>query len=524
MTRTHASFLVPLLVLGLAAPLDTSAAPRGTPSAAAAPRQFPGAITDINLLDGNERLRRAHVDRSPEMTALVTSALRGYAEGTASRDPLGKAIAKSMNKTRGGKAIAKRILARIDALTADQRTAAFAGKSDRGSVSVEALGTTAAGAAGVFAGVGIKPPDTLPAVGLKPPNTLALELTGVKATEIADADGSDELLAMTTIVRIGGDKKFIVETTASPQSGALTGLAAGDIDPLDQSVYSGAGASTFVATAVFEVDGDDAAIREEFLAMAALAQPLAEQLATAADDTTTRLNRFAFALDYTIGLLAVSRPTTWPAGVLQKSVVDLGQLWATPPATAGAVPWKLAHVHDLPTGHYTVYFDVPAPANLQPNLKVKIVRVESLDPESGGDDLTLWAGIGDDGLNKTVAENKNVHNVNWTVQRKVNTQKIQITLGAYEHNPPKPYGYASGPQGIPVPCGDPPGPMSHAPCPATIRDLDVDPGSPLAEAKLWIEPTTGAITGAASGNVGDTLTITGDDEPRAKFKIVITID
>jgi len=27
-----------------------------------------------------------------------------------------------------------------------------------------------------------------------------------------------------------------------------------------------------------------------------------------------------------------------------------------------------------------------------------------------------------------------------------------------------------------------------------------------------------------NGNLGDTLTITGDDQPRAKFKVVITIE
>jgi len=42
-------------------------------------------------------------------------------------------------------------------------------------------------------------------------------------------------------------------------------------------------ADLFLATAVFEADDDDVALREEYLAMVALAKPLAEQLVNPGD-------------------------------------------------------------------------------------------------------------------------------------------------------------------------------------------------------------------------------------------------
>jgi len=476
------------------------------------------------MLDGSERLRRTPVHRSPAMTALVAAALRGFADGTATKDPLGKAIARSLNKVRGGKAVAKRIVARIDALTPDARAHAFAGKADRGVVTGAALDVAMASAGSVFAGVGIKPPDTLPAEAAVLPSTFEMSLTGVKATETSDPDGSDELLAMSTFVRVDAANNFVIDTIGTPQSGTVTGLAAGDIDPLDRSLYSGANGSAFLATAVFEADDDDVALREEYLAMVALAKPLAEQLVNPGDTTGTRLGRFAFAMDYTIGLLAISNPTRWPAGVLQKSMVGLGTLWATPAATAGAVPWKLAHVHDLPSGHYTLYFDVPAPPIVLPNVKVKITRLESLDPESGGDDLTLSTTIADESLTKTLPGNKSVHNPSWTVQRKVNAGQILIKIGAEDFDAGADYGTVGGGLGGSVPCGDPPGPAEHSPCPDSYDALDLDPIDVYWKARLTLDIATGKITGAAIGNVGETLMMTGDDAHRGKLKVVITVD
>lgn len=521
MTHRLAPVLVPLLLLGFTAPADRE------PVGQSHPRSFrpaAGANVDLSALDGSERLRRAPVHRSPAMTALVTAALRRFADGTMTKDPLEKAIAQSLNKTRSGKAVAKRIVARIDALTPDARANAFAGKNDRGVVTGAALVVAMASAGSVFAGVGIKPPDTLPAEAAVLPSTFELSITGVQATETSDPDGNDELLAMSTFVRVNAENNFVVDTIATPQSGTITGLAAGDIDPLDRSLYSGANAYGFLATAVFEADDDDEALREEYLAMVALAKPLAEQLATPGDTLTTRLGRFAFALDYTIGLLAISNPTRWPAGVLQKSMVGLGTMWATPAATAGAVPWKLAHVHDLPSGHYTLYFDVPSPPIVLPNVKVKITRLESLDPESSGDDLTLRTTISYESLTKTLPTNKSVHNPNWTVQRKVNPGQILIEIGAQDFDAGPDYGTIGGGFGGSVPCGDPPGPAEHTPCPDSYDALDFDPIDVYWSARLTLDIATGKITGAATGNVGDTLTMTGDDGQRGKLKVVITVD
>lgn len=519
MMLSSASLVAALLLAASFGPAN----PRGPSATRPTSRPAVGATVDLSQLDGPERLRRTPVQRSPELTALVASALRHYAEGTTPSGPLETAIAKSLNRTRGGKGIAKRILARIDALPANQRTAAFGDKDDRGPVTAQTLGLATAAAGMVFGGIGIKPPDTLPAMGVTVPSTLAMSLSGVAAAEIADADGSDELLAMTTLVRLDAAKSFVVDTIAAPASGTITDLAAGDVDALDRSLYSGPNTTVFVASAVFEIDGDDAAIRQEYMAMVALAKPLAEQLATPADDTSTRLGRFAFALDYTIGLLAVSHPTTWPTGVLQKSLVTVGGLWASPAGSNGAVPWKLAHEHDLPSGHYTLYFDVPSPAITQPNIKVKIARVESLDAENGGDDMQVKVQIGNADLEKVLPTNKNVHNPNWTVQRKVNGPvNVAITVRDFDEGPD--YGAIGGGLGGSVPCGDPPGPAQYAPCPDSWDVLDIHSGPYDWSALLSVDPTTGKITGTTTGNVGEELTLMGAGAPRGKVKVVITVE
>lgn len=515
-----AALLTALLLAGASVP----AVPRGgAPAARPASRPVAGATIDLSGLDAPERLRRTPVQRSPELTALVVSALRHYAEGARSNDPLEKAIARSLNRTRGSKVVAKRILARIDALPTDRRAAAFAGNDDHGAVSAPALARATSAAGMVFGGIGIKPADTLPAQGITVPGTLAMSLGGVAATEISDADGSDELLAMTTFVRLDAAKAFVVDTLASPSSGAIADLAAGDVDALDGAVYSGPNTAAFVASAVFEIDGDDAAIRQEYLAMVALAKPLAEQLATAGDDTATRLGRFAFALDYTIGLLAVSHPTTWPTGVLQKSMVNMGALWASPSASNGAVQWKLAHEHDLPSGHYTLYFDVPSPPIVQPNVKVKITRFEALDPEAGGDDLQLDLQIGDASIEKTFTKNKNVHTAGWTVQRKVNGL-VNVRISARDFDEAPAYGYIGGGLGGAVPCGDPPGPAVHSPCPDSWDTLDLHHGLYDYALTFTVDPATGKITGATTGNVGETLTLSGGSSPRGKVKVVFTVE
>jgi hypothetical protein len=519
MMLSSASLLAALLLAASSGPAN----PRGPAATRPTSRPAAGGTVDLSQLDGPERLRRTPVQRSPELTALVASALRHYAEGTTPSGPLETAIAKSMNGTRGGKGIARRILARIDALPAKQRAAAFGDEDDRGPVTAQTLGQATAAAGLVFGGIGIKPPDTLPAMGVTVPGTLELSLSGLAVTEIADADGSDELLAMTTLVRLDSAKSFVVDTIAAPGTGAITDLAAGDVDAIGRTVYSGPSTTVFVASAVFEIDGDDATIRQEYVAMVALAKALAEQLATPGDDTSTRLGRFAFALDYTIGLLALSHPTTWPTGVLQKSLVSVGGLWSSPAGSNGAVPWKLAHEHDLPSGHYTLYFDVPSPAITQPNVKVKIARVESLDAENGGDDMLVNVAIGNAKLEKVLATNKNVHNPNWTVQRKVNGP-INVTITVKEFDEGPEFGFAAGGMGGVVPCGDPAGPPQYAPCPDSWDVLDIHPGPYEWLAVLSVDPTTGKITGAATGDVGDELTLTGTGAPRGKVKLVIAVE
>lgn len=67
-------------------------------------------------------------------------------------------------------------------------------------------------------------------------------------------------------------------------------------------------------------------------------------------------------------------------------------------------------------------------------------------------------------------------------------------------------------------------------CPYSYDELDLDPLSPsgpwsdgVGSARLTLDLSTGKITGDATGKVGDTLTFTGNESPRAKLKVVITV-
>ena len=101
MMLSSASLVAALLLAASFGPAN----PRGPSATRPTSRPAVGATVDLSQLDGPERLRRTPVQRSPELTALVASALRHYAEGATPSGPLETAIAKSLNRTRGGKGI-----------------------------------------------------------------------------------------------------------------------------------------------------------------------------------------------------------------------------------------------------------------------------------------------------------------------------------------------------------------------------------------------------------------------------------
>ena len=257
--------------------------------------------------------------------------------------------------------------------------------------------------------------------------------------------------------------------------------------------------------------------------MIGLASALAKQLVTTSDDSIERLERFAFALDYSIGLLAVSDPGRWPNGALQKTVLggttSLKNLYFTPPAADEGASWKLLHDHDMASGHYKIYFDVPASIPPQPNVILDVKRVEALDPESNGADMRVTVGIGFSAeATRTLARNKNVHEPRWSVQRKVN-RAVEAFIRVEELVEGPAWGEVELANGTYEPCGESHPSGSYPPCPGTWQHLATDP-SGSGSVDLWIDVESGAISGDVNGQAGKSLTVQGLHGARARVTFV----
>jgi hypothetical protein len=517
-----------------AAPVPPASKSQAKPAAPLQPKA--GDTIDLSRLDYAEALSRRPTARDPAMSALALKALRTYAAGGKATDPADKAIAKRMAKVRNGRKIAKRILARIDALPPMTREATFGPEDPAAMATSSHVARASSGAISPLrSAAGLLVPNVLPAEGVLPPSTYALKMTGLATQETSDGDADgDEVVVVSTFVHAYSTGGLHVTHSSAAESSPITGLTAGAVTPLDRAIYDGKLVHAMLVTAAFEVDGDEAAAREDYFAMWALAEALAQQLAQPGDQTWKKTERLSFALDYTVALL-VAGDTRWGPGALVKTMMTgaaaLSELHATPPATDGAVPWRLAHHHDLPAGDYKVYFDVPAPpVPARTNLKVKIIRIESLDGEQGGDDLVLDVAINGAQKKKTLTKNKNVHELSWTVQRLVNPGKIQVRIALSDVSPGPKYAYLQ--MGSSEKCGDWPSGESYAPCPDVLRPIDLDPGN----YSTWDDPDgrvilvgvdteTGTVKSShIDGMVGETMTISGTHHPRGKLKLLITMD
>jgi hypothetical protein len=506
--------------------LLSSAFVPGPVNARPAPQSSAAAPTiDLTKLSFNEQMRRAPARHEPEVSAMVMSALRRYADGSVRPTAFDAAIDKAMKKVRNGRTIAKRVVGRIDALPQPARARAFSTRSTSTAVTRGGFAAAAAKSGLGYAGVGVTSPTILPDENVAVPSSYQLSLRGIGADRIDDADGADEVVAMTTVIQPAGSG-WITTTVGAPATGAVSNLVVGDVEAVDRTILEGKPQVALVASVVFEADDDDAERRAEYLAMVALAGGLAEQLIAPNDFLHSPLVDYAFALDYTVGLLALSDPARWPAGALQKTMlglgadIDLHSLYSTPPTMAGAVPWKLAHVHDTSAGKYTLYYDVPAPALARPNIRVKIVGAKSFDPEVGGDDLRVEVEIGDASVAKNLGKNKNTHTLGWAVQRKVlGGQDVALKVRLLERDDGPSSAITFSESGISG-CGEP----QFAPCPEIQSALDVDAAAGAGELNLVLHLATGKITGDATGDLGETLSGTGATGKRGKLDLIVTVD
>lgn len=473
------------------------------------------------------------------------NALRRFVDGVAEPNELDRAVAKALGGRRNAKAIGKRVLARIDALPQATRTKAL-GRSLSEVPTTAALTEVAAGGGLLYGGIGVTPPDVLPAEAVPSPSSYHLGMSGVRALELSDGDGDgDELLALSTFVTAEGNA-FVVAHASAPASGSLDGVVTGATTSLDVAVFDGKASAALLVSLVAEVDGDAPAMRDEYGVMVGLAQGLAQQLVTAGEPSEQRLAHFMFALDYTVGLLALSSPDKWPVGSLQKSLLTgetaLHSLYAMLPEHDGAVPWKLTHDHDLPSGRYELFFDVPAPEMPRPVLKLKIAKVESLAAEPGGDDLTLDVAIDNAIISKTLTANKNLHHTGWTVTRKLapnpSHARIDVRLSEWDEGPA--WGFVSSGWGGSK-CGDWGPNQQYSPCPDVWTTVDLNPLANGGEGwsayayealRLDVDLATGKVAlvhdaqgGALEevGAVGASIILTGDLAGR-RARVTFEID
>jgi hypothetical protein len=533
-----------LAALLLFAPFVADAGPRTQPKPRVQVQQMrevkPGDTIDLRSLDFGNQLARMKVARDPVMSAYALTALRRFADGTRSSDPVDRAVARALGRVKNGRAIAKRIVGRIDALPQATREGAF-GTSDavKGSTKDLANATSAGVTNPLYAALGTFASGTMPAQPLEQQKVFDLGMTGIAVQETSDGDeNGDEVVVMSTLCTLNEAlTDFVLKDVGATDEGALEGLTAGEVVPLDRPIYHGGGQfAALLSTAAFEVDGDAAAARDEYAAMVALARPLATQLFQQGDFPDQKMARFAFALDYTVGLLAMSQPTRWPQGALVKTKLSgsngtsVGSIAATSVSNDGGVSWKLAHTHDLPSGKYVVYFNVPATtAADQKNIKVKVTRIEALDFEAGGADLQLRISIGNETLAKKLADNTNVSTQTWTVQRKMIPGKIPIQLDLWDLDKGPAYGTTSY-NGGGAKCGKWPDGTEYGPCPDAVHPYNIDatPGNdqwgPPIVTHLELQTGTGKITGDATGDVGQELTLTGTAYPKGKVKVTITVE
>jgi len=275
------SLLIP--AAALAAPKHSSLPPRSRATLPTAPAQSkakpknkpltrmkPGSTIQLD----RDPLKLA-ARPNPAALNLALTALRRFADDVRGRTPVDRAVARSLKGTPRARKIARRILARIDAQPPKARQTKLGVPSNE-PVTAAALRRAAIGP--LTNGVGIVRTDTLPAMSPTAPSSYRLALTGVRTVETADADADGDELLVTLVRASSAGLRFETEISDVP----LDGLQAG-VRTLDETVLEGHGLERLIASIALEVDGDEAAVREEVRVMIGLARAHEEHRLTPTD-------------------------------------------------------------------------------------------------------------------------------------------------------------------------------------------------------------------------------------------------
>jgi len=485
-------------------------------------------FVDLNKMSPMERHLAERGGLDPVVSGQAMQVLRDYAEGASG--PMKSTVGRS----RKVRSAAKRIVARIDALPASQRTKALGagggkGKGKGGKPS--ALSPSAYGPGPAHLGLTVFA-STLPAEGIPKPSSYDVQLAGLYAGTVAEGDGTDELVPVAAYITgtSSGYHRHVAHLGGTGAVALNAGQVADDRVDLYEGTFGGV-----LASAVFEADGDAPALRAEFEAMVGLAESLALQVGGNQDP----LVNMAWALDYSAGLLALSDPEHWGPGTVIASALgnqgDVGLtlhgLYATPSQSANGVDHKHVHHHQAGGGSYDFMFDVPAPEVATPNVRVtvdKIQVIEGVDEGADQDDLHLKVWIGDESVHHKLTPNKDVHTFDRIVQRKMVSTEVPIYVELTDHSRPK-KGY-TGTLYNKKKCGDWGDGKDYLPCKLKIRELDVSPvantnwgGEGPSAGSIVVDVGSGQVSGDVSGNVANKVVLQGNHGHRARVELKIEI-
>ncbi len=504
---------------------------------------------------------------NPAGAAKALAALARFANDQLTDSPYDRRLTAALSKLPNAKAIAKRVVAPYEAMSAAERGVVFPG------VPAEQLMTRgfdrpgfdkwrAAHAEAATAKLAAATRTTLPPDPVDPKNKAQHEIVyrGMKVSTGADADGTDEPVVFTAVFTPGGPSdpyKTVSHTlpdsgTLGVANGASSGASAGDV--WAGPMWPGGWNSGLVfLTAVLEDNGDLAQRKEEINFLIAFAKSEASE-----DNNLDRMFVLRRELEDTLDLLHLANRQAWDSRAIQVMLLGAAEYDAlhlqAPQATP--FPHKLETRHNPRGGDYTLYFDVPAPQISRKTVTVTIKQIEAIGPERDklenqqadfGIDVTLAANTAAS-TSRTFARNKNLLKPGWTVERRVKAgRNVALSLRLWDRDPaPKSActSQAGWPHAlctsycadIPVDCTPGPANSNHCAaydgtCPEAQVDYDINAapdggggwsGDTQREIHAVFDLGSNTLSGDINGPAG-TYTLTGTPGAGNQARIVVEI-
>jgi len=203
----------------------------------------------------------------------------------------------------------------------------------------------------------LMPVDTLPAQGVPNPTTYKLDIAGVHATAVDDADGQDELQAWVAVVKPSGSS-YVVQTHHLPATGTLN-VGAGEGASHPVTLVNTHQTGYLVMSAIIDDDdGSGQARRDELDLLLALSVDVAGQVSGSAS-----ADALEAMFNYSAGLLALSGSDVGAVSVESTRIgaADWHTIYSTPADSTAGMDWKLSIPHVVgESGAANLLLNVPA--------------------------------------------------------------------------------------------------------------------------------------------------------------------